>query len=175
MRIPEMKSVAIIIPCFNSGEYLSEAIESARSQTYTASEIVVVNDGSTDEHTLKILTKYAAEGLTVYHTENRGASAARNYGIERTSSEYILWLDADDVLDANFLAETVLRLSSKPEVGVVATYVQYFGDAQGVWHTRHHEPTTLLWQNCMCNGSLFRKVCWEEAGGYKDLKGCQDW
>jgi glycosyltransferase involved in cell wall biosynthesis len=170
-----MKTVSIVVPCYNLGEYLPEAVESVRAQTYQNREIIIVNDGSTDERTLHVLGKYERDGLPVYHTENRGASAARNYGIERARGDYILCLDADDVLLPTYLEETVAKLDQMPDVGIVATHVEFFGSYEGFWHVREHSPVALLARNCIPSASLFRKLCWQQVGGYKDLPACQDW
>src|SRR5262245_35200766 len=94
-------SVSIGIPCYNLGEYLPEAVESLRQQSYPPAEILIVDDGSTDERTIQVLAHYeepGQQGITVYHIPNQGAPATRNYGIGQARSEYILCLDADDVL-----------------------------------------------------------------------------
>ena len=170
--------VSVVIPCYNLGEYLPEAVESARQQSQPPMEIIIVDDGSTDEATQQVLAHYAQldpQTITVYHTPNGGAPAARNYGVSRANSDYILCLDADDMLLPTYLEETVARLDAQPTVGIVATYVEFFGNRTGVWRPREYAPHALLWHNPIPSCSLFRKSCWQQAGGYKDLKGCQDW
>lgn len=169
------KLVSIVIPCYNLGEYLPEAVESVCRQTYPEWEAVIVDDGSSDPETLRALWEFSRRGFQVLRTENRGASVARNHGIAHTRGDFILCLDADDVLLPEFLAATVPVLESEPEVGIVATNVDLFGWRTGVWHPQNHSPVTILWKNCVPSASLFRRICWQEAGGYKDLAACQDW
>ena len=169
------KLVSIVIPCYNLGEYLPEAAESVRQQTYPNWEAVIVDDGSTDPETLRALWECSRHGFRVLRTGNRGASAARNHGILHARGDYLLCLDADDVLLPAFLEETVPILEAEPEVGIVATNVELFGWRTGAWHPPDHSAVTILWKNCVPSASLFRRVCWEEAGGYKDLTACQDW
>jgi glycosyltransferase involved in cell wall biosynthesis len=171
-----VSDVTIVIPCYDLGEFLADAVESAREQTVSAREIVVVDDGSTDAATLALFDRFEQEGVTVLRCgENRGAPAARNLGIAHARTEYVLCLDADDVLLPGFLSRTVPVLEQRPEVGIVTTWVELFGDAAGIWETTDYEPTTLLWQNCLASASLFRKSCWREVGGYADLAAGQDW
>lgn len=168
-------SVSVVIPCYNLGAYLPEAVESVRQQSRQPDELIIVDDGSTDEPTRQCLLRYAQEGITVYQKPNGGASSARNHGIRRTQSDYILCLDADDILQPTYLEATVAEMDRLPAVGIVATQIEFFGDSTGIWQPQAYTPHALLWQNQISGGSLFRRVCWQQAGGYKELKGCEDW
>jgi len=85
--------VSVAIPCFNQARFLNDAIASVRRQRYAPVEVVVIDDGSTDE-TGQIA---AAAGVQLYPQRNAGLSAARNAGLERARGEFIVFLDADDV------------------------------------------------------------------------------
>src|SRR5215207_944051 len=171
-----MTSVSVVIPCFNLGTYLREAVDSVQAQTRAADEVVVVDDGSTDEGTIEALNGLRAEGLIVYRTPNRGAPRARNFGIERSRGDFLLCLDADDVLLPGFLERTVDLLAASPDVGIVATEVEFFGKTSGTWRPPGYSLSTMLWRNCLPSASLFRRTCWEQAGGYAPaLPACQDW
>lgn len=170
-----MTPISIVIPCYNTGPYLAEAVESILRQSRSAAEIIIVDDGSTDAETLRLLNLYEQQGLSVHHTPNRGAPAARNHGVNLATSPFVLCFDSDDVLLPTFLAETAQRLDTMPEVGVAATHIEFFGNGAGLWKPPDYAPSRMLWQNCIPSASLFRKQCWEEVGGYKDLKACQDW
>ena len=93
--------VTAIIPCFNGASFVSEAIESALEQTYRQKEIIVVNDGSTD-NSEEIILKYHNR-IKYIHQENKGLPSARNSGIENSTGEYLAFLDADDYWDNTFL------------------------------------------------------------------------
>ena len=99
-------SVSIVIPCYNDGKYLREAVSSALSQTYPHIEVIVVDDYSTDPHTQNILSQLVQEGIKVIKTQSgkKGLPAARNTGIAQASGVYILPLDADDKIDAAYAA-----------------------------------------------------------------------
>jgi len=90
--------VSIIIPTFNSKNYLKEAVSSALSQSYQPIEIIVIDDGSTDK-TRDLFPEFENKGVLCFYIENGGASNARNYGLEKASGEYIQFLDADDIIE----------------------------------------------------------------------------
>lgn len=97
-------AVSVIIPVYNSEQYLAEALESVLAQSLTNIEIICVNDGSTD-HSLEILNKYAQKDsrVVVISTENHGAGSARNVGCTLAHGEYLSFLDADDFFDSDML------------------------------------------------------------------------
>jgi glycosyltransferase involved in cell wall biosynthesis len=167
--------VSVVVPCFDLGRHLPETVESVRRQTRPAYEIIIVDDGSSDPWTLHVLETYRQQGVTVVRTPHQGASAARNVGVAHATGEYVLCLDADDVLMPEFLMETAARLDAQPDTGIVASHVEFFGTFEGLWRPPEDAPVKLLWQNCIPSASLFRRICWEEAGGYADLPACQDW
>lgn len=163
--------VSIVIPCFNMREYVAEAISSALAQTYKDLEVIVVNDGSTDG-SLGEIEKFSVK---IVNKVNGGLAAARNSGIEFSTGELILPLDADDKIDPHYLEKTVPLMG--PGIGVVSTDMTYFGT-----HTNRLRPThTGLHQITAYNGmpvcSLIRKQAILEAGGYKSVmaEGCEDW
>lgn len=171
--------VSVVIPCYNHGEFLKETIQSVLDSEYTKTEIIVVNDGSTDPNTIKILDEVSAElpQVKVVHQENGGLSAARNTGVSHATGEYILPLDADDLIDKTFLTKTVRVLEENEKVGFVYTYVQFFGAADGVWKTPEFDPNLLLVSNLCVATSLFRHEAFDQIGGYKTdmIYGFEDW
>ena len=111
--------VSVIIPTFNDNKFLTEAITSALGQTYDHREIIVINDGSTDD-TSSVLDSYG-DKITVINQENNGAGAARNKGIDSANGPYIAFLDGDDVWEEDKLAKQVEYLEREPEIGLVWT------------------------------------------------------
>src|SRR4029079_16871378 len=106
-------AIAVVIPCFNLGAFLEETVASVRAHTRPAAEIVVVDDGSDDPRTLEVLARIP--DLTggrgrVERVPHGGVARARDHGCRATSSPYLLWLDADDLLDTTFLEKTAERL-----------------------------------------------------------------
>ncbi|MCH9030891.1 MAG: glycosyltransferase [candidate division Zixibacteria bacterium] len=108
--------VSIIIPTFNGAKYLGEAISSALKQTYPHCEIIVVDDGSTD-NSMDVLNQFGAKIKVVKHKQNRGVSAALNTGIKNSSGEYISWLSSDDAYHPDKVWEGIKVLANKPELG----------------------------------------------------------
>jgi glycosyltransferase involved in cell wall biosynthesis len=115
------------MPAFNCERYVAAAIESALSQTLPADEILVVNDGSTDS-TADILARFGPP-VRVIHQVNRGRSSARNAGILAAKSEFVVFLDADDLLTPTSIERRVALLRSRPEVGVVYGDMEVIDDA----------------------------------------------
>ncbi|MBP1734587.1 MAG: glycosyl transferase family 2, partial [Deltaproteobacteria bacterium] len=100
----KMANVSVVIPTFNCGRYICQAVESALKQTYKDLEIIVVDDGSTDA-TYQTIKPYADAGSVRYiYQENRGLPGARNTGIQNAEGEFIVVLDADDELDERMIS-----------------------------------------------------------------------
>lgn len=118
-----MKKISVIIPCYNQGQYLAEAIESVLAQTQKPHEIILVNDGSSDD------TRYVAHNYPeVKYIEqvNKGLASARNTGIMNSTGEYIYPLDADDIMLENCL-KRVSEVIEKTNADVVAPSFKAFG------------------------------------------------
>lgn len=171
--------VSIIIPCYNQAKFLPDAIESALDQTYKEVEIIVVNDGSTD-NTSDVVKKYQNRGIgkratsiKLIEQKNAGLSAARNAGIKASSGGYILTLDADDKIHPDFLKKTV------GVNDIVSTGLETFGREVRRWKSNLTNPTTkdLLIGNHINCCSLFKKDVWTITGGYdeKMRDGYEDW
>lgn len=111
--------VSIIIPCYNAAPWLPEAIDSALAQTHPNREIIVIDDGSTDD-SLAVATAYTGRGVQVYAQFNRGAARARNHGLAVASGEFVQFLDADDVLAPDKIAVQLARLADSPPGSVAS-------------------------------------------------------
>jgi glycosyltransferase involved in cell wall biosynthesis len=109
-------SVSVVIPTYNRAQYIAEAVESALDQTRPADEIIVVDDGSTDD-TAQVLARFC-EPVRVVCQENRGRSAARNRGLEEARGDAIVFLDSDDLLAPGSLERRAAILESSPDVDV---------------------------------------------------------
>lgn len=161
-----MNKVSIIMPCFNDGHYMEEAVSSVTSQTYPAWELVIVDDGSDDPETLRILARLEEQGYTVLHTDHLGVPSARNAGIAAASGTYILPLDSDDRIDPNYLQLAVPILDAQPQVGIVYCHADLFGASSGPWNLPDYSLEAMLVENVIFVTALFRKSDWELAGGY---------
>ena len=120
--------VSIIIPVYNAEKYLSETIKSAINQTWENKEIIIIDDGSTDQ-SFFIAKSYENDWIKVFHQENKGASSARNYGLRQAKGEYIQFLDADDLLNQDKIEIQVKLLQqNKGYLSVCSTV--YFNDGE---------------------------------------------
>lgn len=106
--MPEL--VSILIPAYNAGDWIGDTIRSALDQTWRNKEIIVVNDGSTD-NTLQIAKQFECASLRVINQANKGASAARNNALKHARGDYIQWLDADDILDPGKIERQLMGLA----------------------------------------------------------------
>lgn len=158
---------SIIIPLYNQQEFVAQAVESALGQVYRDFEVIVVNDGSTDD-SLAIVSSLDSIRLMVINQANGGLSAARNAGIAASRGEFILPLDADDYIDPEYLAKTV-PLMSDPRVGIVSTDMQYFGLRDNRIPPRGLTLDVEKHGNELPVCSLIRKTALLDAGGYETL------
>ena len=133
--------VSIIIPAYNSVHFLQEAIESCLAQTYPSFEIIVVDDGSTDETAALMQDHYVDHVQYIYQT-NMGPSAARNKGVAAAKGEYIKFLDADDQLLPEHIQQCVTVLQQQPNCGVVYTRFQHVAE-DGVTLLEMEDPPLL--------------------------------
>lgn len=161
-----MPAVSVIIPCYNQGLFLHEAVESIRSQTYDDLEIIVVDDGSDDEGTARICAALEGPGIRVIRTENQGLAAARNTGIEYAAGRYVLPLDADDKIAPEYISEAVEVLEADSRIGIVYCRARLFGAVEGDWSLPEYSLQEMLKDNIIFCTALFRKRDWEIAGGY---------
>lgn len=173
----EAPVVTVVIPCYNMGSYLSEAVDSVLAQTFRAFEIIVVDDGSDDPGTLALLQGLARNGVSVLRTENRGVAAARNHGVQAARGRYLLPLDADDMLEPSFLEKAVRVMDEDPGIGIVSCDAGLAGAASGVRRLPEFSHTRLLSENLLFVSALFRKSDWQRVGGYCTCfrYGWEDW
>ena len=122
--------VSIVIPVYNTEDYVGRAIESAICQTYSNVEIIIVNDGSTD-NSAEICKQYMASDSRIkyFYTENRGVSAARNIGIEKCTGDFIQFLDSDDEMSSE-KTEKLMRLIKKKDVDIVFGGYEMYKDGK---------------------------------------------
>lgn len=175
---PGAPLASIVIPCFNYGRFVREAVASGRAQTLVATEVIVVDDGSTDADTVNVLDAIAASGeVILLRQANAGLPAARNAGIARAGGRFIVCLDADDVLDPTYLETTIALLEADLSAGFAYSHVRFFGDVDEVWETRAFDPEEALLGNFTAVSATFRRADWAAVGGYAtEMRGgFEDW
>lgn len=173
--------VSVIIPCYNLGEYVEDAIKSLQLQSYDNWECIVVDDGSTEEKTVIMLRKLEKKYSDVRFTrqKNQGLSQTRNNGIGKAKGSLIVCLDADDELAPTYLEECVslFMSSSETRLGVVTTWLKEFGERDNIWKPTEYSIPKLLITNRLHAASMFSKEAWQKVGGYKKEMqgGYEDW
>ena len=176
---PTRVRVSVVIPCFNYGCYLSETVESVLSQTLRELEVIIVDDGSEDnsrEVAQRLVAAHPGASIRLICQPNSGSpGAARNTGVEQASGEYILCLDADDILAPDYLRACVSALDGHPEAAIAYGDLQMFGDSHQLVDTRSWNARAELEANFIGSASVFRRTAFEAVGGYAPELGYEDW
>jgi glycosyltransferase involved in cell wall biosynthesis len=169
--------ISVLIPCFNHGNFVHEAIGSILAQTFTDWEIVVVDDGSTDPSTLASLHALPSPRTVVLHTENRGLPAARNLAARHACGALLCALDADDRLVPTWFEKGVAVLDAQPQLAFVSHWLQAFGDETWTWTPVSCDLPALLARNTVNGAALVRREAFAAVGGYDESmrEGCEDW
>src|SRR3954447_1697293 len=169
--------ISVLMPCFNHGAFIGEAIESVLAQTLKDFEIVVVDDGSTDAVTAQTLSQLRTARTTVLTTKNRGLPAARNHAARHASGEFFCALDADDKLVATWFEKAIGVLDERPEIAFVSHWLDTFGDEHWTWKPERCDLPSLLARNAVNGAALVRRDAFEAVGGYDESmrEGCEDW
>lgn len=162
METSKRNAIGIGIPVFNTGQYLDECIESIISQTRAADRILIINDGSTDKHTLDKLQEWSKKEpmLEIVHQDNMGLCATRNRIIETFSKEdFFLMLDSDDVLHHDYLKKTEIYLTNNPQVSAVTTWVKTFEEVSSYWTELPFKFPKALFNNMIISSvALIRRA-----------------
>ncbi|MBL9032774.1 MAG: glycosyltransferase [Phycisphaerae bacterium] len=170
--------VSIVIPYYNMGAYLPETLASARAQTHPNTEIIVVDDGSTDPASVALLDTLGA-GVRIVRKPNGGLSSARNAGLAAARGEWVVPLDADDVLEPGAVARLLAAVERDPGLAFVSPLVAYFGDgASGGWCPLGLDRDLLVVRNvgAAASGTLLSRARALAAGGYDErLTSYEDW
>jgi len=174
-----MALVSIIVPCYNQGKYLSEALDSVLAQDYKNWECFIVNDGSID-NTQEIASIYCDKDSRFQYIfkENAGLSAARNTGINASKGKYILPLDADDKIGNKYCSMAVAKLEANDQIKIVYCRCQYFGLRKGEYQLPEYSIEGILGRNLIFCSAFFRRNDFDLSpiGYNENMKfGLEDW
>lgn len=158
-----METVSVVIPCYNYGQYLDEAIQSVLNQSVKAHEIIVVSDGAID-NSVEIAKKYP---VIVLEKPNGGLASARNYGIKHATGKYIMSFDSDDIMRPDCIKE---HLALADENSIVTCGLMAFGSENYTARPRVATVEILLKTNVIYSNSLFPKKMWEDVGGFDEAE-----
>ena len=171
------KLISVIVPCFNSGKTLNRTISSIKNQSWTDKEIILVNDGSNDKETLKILKDLKKDDLvTIFDQPNQGLSSARNKGVINSKGSYLFFLDADDWIESNTLEELYYYFQVNKKYAYLFTDCSLEGDIKGI-----RKKVFNLFEQMFINQlpySIFipRKIFFENGFYDEEMRlGYEDW
>jgi len=177
MNISENELVSIIVPVYNAAKFIEMTIDSALASSYPFLEILIINDGSTD-NSQDIIDRIVTENPTVksFIQENKGVSATRNYAISKATGKYILPLDADDLISVDYITHAVNELRNDENVKIVYGKAEYFGDRSGDWNLPEFDIHLLARRNIIYVSGVFRKSDFERTPGYcPEMPSLEDW
>ena len=151
--------ITAVIPCFNPGSLIIEAVESLQAQTLPPAEIIVVDDCSTDPPTERAITQLSSLATVriIRQPRNAGPGAARNAGVDATSAPLIMFLDADDTLAPGSLATLSDALATTSRAGFAYVSIQSFGNTRARQEAPPFNPYTLHLVNYCSSAALFRR------------------
>jgi glycosyltransferase involved in cell wall biosynthesis len=175
--------ISVVIPCYNQARFLGEAVESVLAQTHPRTEVVLIDDGSTDDPSA---AAHRYPGVLFRRQENQGPAAARNAGLRVSTGRYLTFLDADDRLLPAALETGLRYLAERRECAFVSGHCRYITadgspmptPPQPLVESEHY--AALLYRNYVWAGStvLHRRECLEAVGGYNpslSVKGAEDY
>lgn len=178
-----MPLITVVIPVYNGEKTIRETIQSVFNQSLSDLELLVINDGSTDS-TLEVVSQIKDERLKVYTYPNAGLAASRNRGISLAKSEYISFIDADDLWTPDKLESQLKALQENPKAAVVYSWTDWIDESsqslgKGSHNTQNGEVLAqLLLNDFVANGSncLIKMQAFREVGGFDEtLTAVEDW
>lgn len=169
--------VSVIVPIYNYGVMFEKCLNSIFESTYKNIEIIIVNDGSTDEYVLKKLESLDNHpNIKVLNQNNSGPSSARNNGIKNSNGEFILPLDSDDMIHPDYIKNCVSILKSNTNISPVYCDTHHYGEMQGIEQRPEWSMERLIQGPFIVNCSMFTKKAFDDCGGFDEtLKGWEDY
>ena len=170
-------TTSFIVTCHNLGVYLGETLDSLSSQTVQDFETVIVNDGSTDGATCRLLADLSRPRTRVVHIERRGLPGARNVGVGHAVGRYLCMVDADDILEPTYLERSLREFESHPDLAFASHWLRAFGEETWDWTPTDWGFPALLHANTLNGAALMRREPFERVGGFDQtmVDGCEDW
>lgn len=170
--------VSVVVPCYQNAHYLHECVESIVQQDYAFLEILIVNDGSTDNTSSvsrDLIQSYSHREIRLLEKVNGGVSDARNFGLERARGRVVMCLDADDKIKPKYIS-TAIRMMRDTEANLFKASQQNFGLEDSEWVPRQYDQYFIRYDNCIPTPAVFDKALWIESGGFNVSLGyVEDW
>jgi glycosyltransferase involved in cell wall biosynthesis len=196
LELSQVDLVSVIIPCYNYGAYIADTIASLQSQSHEHWEAIVVDDGSTDDTAAQVAVLAQQDARIIYiHQHNQGVSTARNTGIARARGEFVLFLDADDLLSPSKLHAHIEHFRRCPSVDISYSTFRYFADSkrnefftnyrldsQQEWsrpvsgYGKDTFPTFIRKNNLPLQAAMFRRPLLNRVGYFDPtMRALEDW
>lgn len=172
-----MNLVSVIVPCYNMSAFLEETLQSVCASDYPNFEVLVIDDGSTDD-SLARAQSFASRDprVRVLTQPNSGVCAARNLGLQQARGVYVLPVDADDLISPRFISQAVAAMDANPALKVVYPRAAFFGERSGEWMLPPYCPKLLARKNMIPATALYRRADALAFGGYcTDELFREDW
>jgi glycosyltransferase involved in cell wall biosynthesis len=169
-------AVSLIMPCYNAGLFLKEAIDSVAHQSFTDYELLIVDDGSTDPTTLEILGTPGPRAR-VLRGPRRGVTLARNHALAEAKGRYLSFFDSDDRLEPSFLDRLTRALDADSSCSFAFSWVHVFGEEDWIWRPDRADLDWLLHDCSVPTFALVRREAVLSIGGYDPAMelGHEDW
>ena len=172
--------VSVVIPLYNLGHYLWETVESVVRQNYSNWELIIVDDGSSDDSfrvAYEVKEKFKEYAIKLVIQKNSGKGACRNRGLKEAVGEYLLILDADDELASNYLEEAVYLLNTQPDISwVIPKTLQFGPNNNKLWWTWEYSFVDSFLKCPTPVSSVFRKNIFEALNGFdENMTDREDW
>lgn len=174
---PERVRCSIIIPCYNHGRYLAEALDSVLAQTYDCWEAIVVNDGSTDNSS-DIAAEYCRKDsrIRLINQSNHGLPKTRNRAVSVASGKYLMFLDSDNKMAPDYIKTGVEYMETHPDCTLFCSTIEYFGGTEGIYELHYTGYANLLLGNSIDCACIVRKTDFDSVGGFDEsIIGLEDW
>ena len=169
--------ISIIVPCYNGEKYLCETLDCLQKQTIEDWECIIVNDGSTDG-SLEIMKEYAAKDSRYKYIdkENEGPSVARNVGASNACGDFLMFLDADDIIASCYLEKGLTYLRSHTNCSLYYSQTAYIGSKDGIMNNKFTSYKDLLAQNSIVCTCIIKRMDFIRVHGFDpNLRGYEDW
>jgi len=169
--------VSVIIPCYNNKATIIETLNSVFNQTYKNIEIILVDDGSTEDIENEVASHIVSNELLFFQQKNQGVSHARNFGASKSTGEYLIFLDADDIIDETYIEKCLKEFENNSNVKIVYSQAKLFGREDKIWEIDNYKNfKSFLIGNCIFVSAMLRKRDFDKVGGFDcNLNFYEDW
>lgn len=163
--------LTIVIPYYNMGDYIEDCLNSIINSTYKNVEIILINDGSSQETSIEKLNELKlCNNIKIINQDNKGLAETRNIGAKIAKGEYLAFIDADDKVEPTYYAKTINALAFNDNVFFAGSWVKYFGNSTATWPTFTPQPPYCLVHNPINSSALVYKNNAFLSGGLNDKK-----